>query len=294
VIKYVVILGYCCSSYDVVAMRIRDITVIADLNRHDPMAPNPDAPVESDGTYSGVDPSSGNTHHALDLGQTFHSEHVTGEWELEDYWPWYHIWIQVLYGSMLQIIHFALDVIGNKRLVSLSLDGESSFHDFLEGLANFAVMSIFLMLIESAVIALNIFDLLTTVNPANPYAGLALSIAVSLTLLAIIGALTYIETGVQQEDLSEGRAAWLYFYLFLMVVLMMVGWKSLRNALGAATASLFAVTLTGFVWPGTGPLMIFIDEMVEPTYRWSLLILLLCASVFCGLWIYHLALSFEH
>ena len=275
-------------------MRIRDITVIADLNRHDPMAPNPDAPVESDGTYSGVDPSSGNTHHALDLGQTFHSEHVTGEWELEDYWPWYHIWIQVLYGSMLQIIHFALDVIGNKRLVSLSLDGESSFHDFLEGLANFAVMSIFLMLIESAVIALNIFDLLTTVNPANPYAGLALSIAVSLTLLAIIGALTYIETGVQQEDLSEGRAAWLYFYLFLMVVLMMVGWKSLRNALGAATASLFAVTLTGFVWPGTGPLMIFIDEMVEPTYRWSLLILLLCASVFCGLWIYHLALSFEH
>ncbi|MHA1741209.1 MAG: hypothetical protein ACTSVD_03855, partial [Candidatus Thorarchaeota archaeon] len=56
VIKYVAILGYCNASYDVVEMRVHDIRVIADLNRHDPTAPDPDAPAVSDHTNVGFNP----------------------------------------------------------------------------------------------------------------------------------------------------------------------------------------------------------------------------------------------
>ncbi|RLI47458.1 MAG: hypothetical protein DRO73_11650 [Candidatus Thorarchaeota archaeon] len=54
VIKYVAVLGYCYSSYDVVEMRVHDIRVIADLNRHDPTAPDPNVLQEFDGTAEGA------------------------------------------------------------------------------------------------------------------------------------------------------------------------------------------------------------------------------------------------
>ena len=53
VIKYVVLLEYRHSHYNLVDMRIHDINVVADLNRHNPNAPNPDDPVEHDGTIHG-------------------------------------------------------------------------------------------------------------------------------------------------------------------------------------------------------------------------------------------------
>ncbi|MHA1741898.1 MAG: hypothetical protein ACTSVD_07395 [Candidatus Thorarchaeota archaeon] len=49
VIKYVAVLGYCYSSYDVVEMRVHDINVVADFNRHDPTLSDSDAPVVDNG-----------------------------------------------------------------------------------------------------------------------------------------------------------------------------------------------------------------------------------------------------
>ncbi len=61
-VKYVVILGYQYSSYNLVSMRIHDINVVADLTRHDPTVQTPDEPVAYDGTvdgcYAEVEPSS--------------------------------------------------------------------------------------------------------------------------------------------------------------------------------------------------------------------------------------------
>ncbi|MCF2136826.1 MAG: hypothetical protein K9W43_06230 [Candidatus Thorarchaeota archaeon] len=50
------ILGYRLDSYGLVSMRVHDINVVADLNRHDPNAPSQDEPVEydNDGTPVGA------------------------------------------------------------------------------------------------------------------------------------------------------------------------------------------------------------------------------------------------
>jgi len=57
VIKYVAILGYCYSSCDLVETRVHDIRVVADLNRHDPMAANLGERIVSDATSGGYQPS---------------------------------------------------------------------------------------------------------------------------------------------------------------------------------------------------------------------------------------------
>ena len=53
VIKYVAVLGYCYSSYDVVEMRVHDIRVVADLKKHDATAANSSGRVVSNGPSSG-------------------------------------------------------------------------------------------------------------------------------------------------------------------------------------------------------------------------------------------------
>ncbi|NWF95801.1 MAG: hypothetical protein HXY34_06630 [Candidatus Thorarchaeota archaeon] len=60
VIKYVVILGYRYQSYSLVDMRVHDVNVVADFNRHDQNSPSPTEPVEEDGTCPGTaEPSDG-------------------------------------------------------------------------------------------------------------------------------------------------------------------------------------------------------------------------------------------
>ena len=54
VIKYVVVMGYRYCTYDLVEMRVHDIRVVADLNRHDPTATDPEEPVVYDGTERGL------------------------------------------------------------------------------------------------------------------------------------------------------------------------------------------------------------------------------------------------
>jgi len=108
VIKYVAVLGYCYSSYDVVTMRIRDITVIADLDRHDPAVPDPDATVAFDGTCDGC----AETRQSLlidteELQDTVVS-HMTAYWTGP--WPVYHVvfnWIPI--PCALIKLHFGFD-----------------------------------------------------------------------------------------------------------------------------------------------------------------------------------------
>ncbi|NWF95290.1 MAG: hypothetical protein HXY34_04025 [Candidatus Thorarchaeota archaeon] len=52
-----VILGQRCHSYSLVDMRLHDVSVVADVNRHDPNAPNPTDSAQQDGTLAGrIDP----------------------------------------------------------------------------------------------------------------------------------------------------------------------------------------------------------------------------------------------
>ena len=99
-------------------MRIHDIRVVADLNRHDPTAPDPDAPVVYDGTAGAC-----NDHARTQAAE--YSDVVQND--VETYWtgPWpeVHILAHRVDSDESQFsIHVKSDLLGNWEVVELSAD----------------------------------------------------------------------------------------------------------------------------------------------------------------------------
>ncbi|RLI56194.1 MAG: hypothetical protein DRO93_11435, partial [Candidatus Thorarchaeota archaeon] len=115
VIKYVAILGYRYSSVNLVGMRIHDINVVADLNRHDPTAPDPDAPQESDGTVGGL------TTTRIHQTMNYYAEEAANRYfmgNLTGPWPTYHVYL-LLDGLVL--LHITIDILNTVQIVEICL-----------------------------------------------------------------------------------------------------------------------------------------------------------------------------
>jgi hypothetical protein len=123
VVESLIIEGQRYGSSPLVDMRIHDINVVADLNRHDPNDPNPEEPAEYDGTNEGryEDP--------------FSSQEVSSFWsDLENVcsqtaswwegaWPRIHlklIWTTLAGGSA--ILHFSVDLLMDLRFEDSVID----------------------------------------------------------------------------------------------------------------------------------------------------------------------------
>ncbi|MCF2138392.1 MAG: hypothetical protein K9W43_14265 [Candidatus Thorarchaeota archaeon] len=116
VIKYVAILGYRYSSYGLVGMRIHDINVVADLNRHDPTAPGQGEAVESDGTAGGIITNSKKTKLECNT-QNVAAAYVLGNWTGP--WPVYHLYI--LSSVSLTLIHITIDILFTIQVVRIGI-----------------------------------------------------------------------------------------------------------------------------------------------------------------------------
>ena len=116
VIKYVAILGYRAYSYPLVEMRVHDIRVVADLNRHNPNAQDPDEPVAYDGTAGAQNDCAG-------AEAARYSDEVQND--VETYWtgPWpeVHVVAHRVDSDESQFhIHVKSDLLGNWEIVELS------------------------------------------------------------------------------------------------------------------------------------------------------------------------------
>ncbi len=119
VIKYVVVLGYRHSHYNLVDMRIHDINVEADLNAHDPNASNPEDLVEFDGTPEGY--SEGATDGTKDANnaEQLAIDSLTAEWLGP--WPALLLTATMDIGTFSFIIQMVVDILGSLTLYSMSL-----------------------------------------------------------------------------------------------------------------------------------------------------------------------------
>ena len=114
VIKYVMLLGYRYSHYNLVDMRIHDINVEADLTTLDPNAPE-----SCDGTTQGIAKESDTTK-ANDDSETSAQSCYKGEWK--GLRPTYHI---KGYHLATVVLHIAIDI-----LLTITLVTETIFHWF--------------------------------------------------------------------------------------------------------------------------------------------------------------------
>ncbi len=123
VAKYVAVSGYRHSGFDLVGMRIHDIKVVADLTRHDPDAPDPEEPEESDGTvdgcYAEVEPSPA-VQSLLDDIQGL-PEQVVAWWE--GWWPRIHLSLTVSTpAGGTATLHVSVDLLCDFRVEGCEID----------------------------------------------------------------------------------------------------------------------------------------------------------------------------
>lgn len=264
-------------------MRVHDINLVADLTAHDPNDPYP-----CDGTQVGVgDDTYSGSISALAIGFSFIEDVLQAWWTLEQYWPKYHVLLDFMFGPCNQVVHFKFDILGNRELVALTAGTDSSVNELLEYICDWVFAAIFAGLIQSAVVAINIFDMVTEVNPTNPYAGIALGAAVALTMIAYIAPITLIESQHAEGLISHGKAAAKYFALFAVTLGLLLGWKSLQNVLSATTSVLLGVAF-GIHLMGAGIWAPWIEETYNWEHcRWGTLIILGALLIFGGLMVWH-------
>jgi hypothetical protein len=230
------------------------------------------------------------TTNALTIGMLFIQNTLLIHWVLVNFWPVCHLAIDFLFSGISQIIVITLDLLGDRNLVALNVGADPSVNDFLISIRDWLFAVIFAGLIQSAVIAINVFDMVTTVNPANPYAGIALGIAVALTILAYVAPVSIIESQVADGSISHGRAAGKYFSLFVFTLALLFGWKTMKAVLSATTSVLLGAVL-GIHLMGAGIWMPWIEETYNWKCRWGTLIILNALLIFGGLMMWHLVKS---
>ena len=117
VIKYVVLYGTQYYSTPLVDARVHDINVVADLNRHNPNAPNPDDPVEFDGTGDGAITSSIQV--IIEELMITAMDLIDGYWT--GWWPVFHLVISWFpFADVCLSLHITIDLLLN---IDVSLDG---------------------------------------------------------------------------------------------------------------------------------------------------------------------------
>jgi hypothetical protein len=283
-ITHVVILANRASGYALGDMRIEDIKV-AEGAYTGVMDPG-----ESDGTMVGNSVPDTHTYTAMGIGEDFVDNNLQSWWVLEIFWPVCHLMLSFTIFGGTQLIHLTLDLLGTQNIVALQLNGDSTFNEFLGGLTDFAFGIVFSWLLQSAVAAMNIYDMASIAMPGSPWALVALGVAVALTILAYIAPIAIIEGGVADGSISHGHAALRYFALFFLTLSHLVGWKSIKSVLGAVTAVLLGCVFDLYLC-GAGIWGPWIEEVFNWKCRWSSVILLGACAMFAGLCIYHAVLS---
>ena len=115
VVKSIVIEGQRYGINSLVDMRIHDINVVADLSRHNPGNPNPDGPLEFDGT---TDASPAAKSKVNDYG-TLGASVVEHEWSGP--WPLLHIICNYAQGIFGLAFHVTVDLLGQLQVVNFYL-----------------------------------------------------------------------------------------------------------------------------------------------------------------------------
>ena len=252
VIKYVVLLGYRHSHYNLVNMRIHDINVVADLNRPNPNAPNPDDLVDSDGTSTGYKPAPAAISFVdmlIDMATANTQSWWTG------WWPLLHTRTTgILASGAFYIYQTAVDLLSAFILEELNLDTPND-DDLSESEITMLAMQshesffwdVFFSGIEgtllgiASILMFTIDILLASLTKCPTLAQLGiLAVLLGLYFLAMIAGLNATWDGILTGRMSAASA----FNIFFFVAATLVG--------SGVLASYNALTIFGKYWSMRG------------------------------------------
>ncbi|MFW9845734.1 MAG: hypothetical protein ACFFD6_03215 [Candidatus Thorarchaeota archaeon] len=219
VTKSVVIEGLRYGSSPLIDMRIHDINVEADLSRSNPNNPDPEEPVNFDGSEQGLSPK---TQAQVDSHLTDASGQVQTWWTGP--WPMLHISTNSQF-----VFHMAVDLLGTAEIYDSS-PSQATEEDFnnAQRTWGFAVE-----------IGLWTLALIITCAVAEkiPTGWAAIAAVVSIMLLTLGIAWMHSHTLVDNGMWNAGAAAWFFLLLSLTYLCMAAGYKKVG---GIAAYAIFA------------------------------------------------------
>ncbi|RLI47709.1 MAG: hypothetical protein DRO73_11250 [Candidatus Thorarchaeota archaeon] len=214
VIKYVAILGYRYSSYSLVSMRIHDINVVADLNKHNPTAPNPDEPVECDGSGT---PTTAEIHRAdYDLSNAI--AQVICYWTGP--WPLFHVEISQPIphpdGQLVANVHTAKNLLGVTEYSACSVAGDDATPtpNFDVGMWSFLIENVFSipLILTLQFSCAYVESVVRSGAAANPLLAVAAgAVMASAALTAYLAPVLYTLYLVENHIWSNEDAFWFLF-----------------------------------------------------------------------------------
>ncbi len=269
IIKYVVIQGDRFKSDALLQLRVHDINVVADLNRHDPTAPDPEEPQEFDGTVEGAN----NELLAEPTTQSAES-YIQVWWDPDSWWPILHELTEFYIDAILYTIHYAVDLLESIQLVDL-VGGKPRDDIIASGLIDLSMSMAISAALQLGLACLSASEYLWSSYLVPAIAWCMLAAGIALLAGATIWAFSYAGQNLDAGLWGDATAFFFFFGLFIMMFWILIGYKSLVGILTTAVmgAYLLAIGL---------PLSMVLDAlhtMCKPL-RFSRLAVLLLLVIF--------------
>ncbi|NWF94812.1 MAG: hypothetical protein HXY34_01585 [Candidatus Thorarchaeota archaeon] len=251
------ILGQRVDYYSLVDMRVQDINVVADLNRHEPNAPNPTEPAEHDGTGSPTSPQQA----GADVRLTQAARCLTVYWT--GWWPLLHMVVvhELAHPQTTLTLHThtAKNLLGQTEYSSCSITGDAGVlgpadedDEWMDTHLQTIVSDVLMMSITLAAGLLESAVRSPTPNPALIVVASALLTTAALLAVTLpsVFALYMVNKG-EWTRADAGRFLWEIAYAWITRSLPVFGSLALGQA-GASAGLLKAVAtaLARFAWLG--------------------------------------------
>ncbi len=270
VIQYVGILGYRHSSYSLVDMRIHDINVVADLTRSNPNAPAPGEPEVYDGTDEGIVCETTDFDDTLKQAES----QVFSWWDPNSWWPILHMKMWVTIAEIFNMIHFSVDLLQSIRLVDLV--GAKQPDDAINnGMIDLTMTMSIIATLQVGLASLAAAESLWSSYFVPTAAWCFLAVGITALVGASIWAFSYAGQNLEAEYWTHANAYFFFFGLFLTMLWIFIGYKSLT---GVFTSALMGIYLVSLGMAITGLLDIIRDFC--KTLKFTRLVALLLMAIF--------------
>jgi len=237
VIKYVAILGYRYSSVNLVGMRIHDINVVADLNRHGPTAPDPNVLQEFDGTAEGA-----NSELLAEPTTQSAESHIQVWWDLDSWWPVLHELAEFCIDTILYTIHYTIDLLESIQLVDL-VGGKPRDDIMASGFFDLSMSMAIVASLQLGLACLSASEYLWSSYLVPTVAWCMLAAGIALLAGSTIWAFSYAGQNLDAGLWDDAAAFFFFFGLFIMMFWILIGYKSLVGILTTVVVGTYLLAI---------------------------------------------------
>ncbi len=270
-----------------IQMRVHDVNVLTDLDAVNPTSPDPEEPVECDGTDKGNGQLTRvYTTEAYETGVQESGENIDSWWVLEFFWPLLHVAGSYPVSSILFMVHFTVDLLGSFSVIQ-SAGGDPEVDYLMSWAQVFAAVALCNAAYQVAIGFLAVAEFCA--RSPDPFTksmfpwtlGAGIALMVGTTAVAV----WYAESKVQAGEWLHAQAFTFYFGFMYIFLRYLIGFASVKGIISYQVLSLLMVHMGS-----TAENAIYCLEQMAKPLAWTKLVILGFLVFYCAMAAYHFSM----